>query len=254
MKHKIPDGSEVYWDGSHYDLYTGAAPEDLPFYLAEAKKARGPVLELACGTGRLTIPLARAGVDMTGLDVSVPMLKRARAKAAAEGVKVKFVRADARNPGLKGRFGLIFIAFNSMQHLHDRVSLERFFSGVKERLAPGGRFILDVFNPDPRCLVRDGDELLPVSYYKDPVTGTDILVNEQYSYDRAVQTSRITWHYKAGRLAARPRRLNMRCFYPAELEALLHYNGLKIVKKYGGFDRSPFTGASQKQIVICRKV
>ncbi len=141
MKHKIPDGSEVYWDGFHYDLHTDVLPGDLPFYLSEAKKAGGPALELACGTGRLTIPLAKAGIDITGLDVAGPMLERARSKAAAEGVKVRFVRADARKIRLNGKFKLIFIAFNSMQHLHDRVSLELFFSGVKKHLAPGGRFI-----------------------------------------------------------------------------------------------------------------
>ena len=83
------------------------------------------------------------------------------------------------------------------------VSLERFFAGVRKLLAPGGRFILDVFNPDPRCLVREGDELLPVSCYKDPGTGNGILVNEQYSYDRKAQVSRIIWHYKPGRRASR---------------------------------------------------
>jgi SAM-dependent methyltransferase len=254
MKHKIPDGSEVYWDGAHYDLHSGVgAPADLPFYLAEAGKAGGPVLELACGTGRLTIPMAKAGVDITGLDVSGPMLERARSKAAAEGIKVKFVRADIRKLGLNGRFRLIFIAFNSMQHLHDRLSLERFLAGVRKHLAPGGRFILDVFNPDPRYLVRGTEELLPIGYYKNPRTGTDILVNERYSYDRAAQTSRIVWYYKAGRRAAGRRTLNMRCFYPAELEALLHYNGFRIVRKYGGFDRALFAGASQRQIVVCRK-
>jgi SAM-dependent methyltransferase len=253
MKHKIPDGTEVYWDGAHYDVDTAALPGDFPFYLAEAKKARGPVLELACGTGRLTIPLAKAGIDIMGLDVAGPMLAQARIKAEAEKVKVKFVRSDARNIGLNRQFKLIFIAFNSMQHLHDRVSLERFFAGIRRHLASGGRFILNVFNPDPRYLARDTEELIPIGCYKDPHTGADILVNEQYSYDRAAQTSRITWHYKAGRRAAGSRRLNMRCFYPAELDALLHYNGFKIVKKYGDYDRSPFTGDSQKQIVICRK-
>lgn len=254
MTHRIPDGTEVYWDGAHYDLHSGtASPDDLPFYLAEARKAGDPVLELACGTGRLTIPLAKKGVDIVGVDVAGPMLDRARAKAAAEGVGVRFVRADVRKLALKRKFRLIFIAFNSMQHLHDRVSLERFLSGVRGHLAPGGRFILNVFNPDPRILVRDTEELIPIGYYKDPAAGKDILVNERYSYDRASQIARITWHYKAGRRAAGARRLNMRCFFPQELDALLHYNDFKIVKKFGEFDRSPFKSDSPRQIVICRK-
>ena len=254
IKHKIPDGTEIYWDGRHYDLdHAGVKPGDLPFYLAEAKKAGGPVLELACGTGRLLIPLAKAGINVTGLDVAEPMLARARVKAAREGVKIELIRADARKLRLRRKFRLIFIAFNSMQHLHDRVSLEKFFDGIKKRLAPGGRFIFDVFNPDPRYLVRDAEELLPIGSYKDPRTGKDILVHERYSYDRASQASRITWYYKAGRRAAGARRLNMRCFYPAELDALLHYNGFKILRKYGDFDRKPFTGNSPKQVIICRK-
>ncbi|MBU2572487.1 MAG: class I SAM-dependent methyltransferase [Elusimicrobia bacterium] len=251
--HTIPDGSQVYWDGLHYDADNNSMPADLPFYLAEAKKAGGPVLEAACGTGRLTIPLAGAGIDITGLDISAPMLRAARKKAGKKGLKIRFIRADARKFSLNGKFRLIFIPFNSMQHLHDRVSLESFFSRVKKHLAPGGRFILDVFNPDPRYLVRDNKELVPIGYYQDPYSGGEVLVNEQYSYDRAAQVSRIAWHYKLGKKRLGVKRLNMRCFYPQELDALLHYNGFTSLRKYGGFRREPFSPDSPKQIVICRK-
>ena len=138
MKHSIADGSQIYWDGAHYDAFNVPYQDDMKFYLAEAKKARGPVLELACGTGRLTIPLAAAGVDVTGLDLAGPMLARARAKAAAAGVKPRFVKGDARSFSL-GRFKLIFIAFNSMQHLAAREDIEGLFSSVARNLAPGGR-------------------------------------------------------------------------------------------------------------------
>ncbi|OGS11126.1 MAG: hypothetical protein A2234_00490 [Elusimicrobia bacterium RIFOXYA2_FULL_58_8] len=251
LKNKV-DG--VYWDGSHYDAFNTPYQDDLPFYLAEARKARGPVLELACGTGRLTIPLKRAGVDITGLDLAAPMLRRARAKAAAAGVRVDFIRADARRFRLGRRFGLIFIPFNSMQHMASRADIEGIFGSVAAHLAPGGRFIFDVFNPDPRYLVRDTAELLPVAYYPDPAGGGKVLVNEQYSYDRAAQISRIIWHYrreKDGKTVKR--RLNLRCFYPAELEALTHYNGFETIARWGGFDRSPFTGASARQVMILKK-
>lgn len=252
-KHAIPDGTQVYWDGRHYDADNNAHPGDFPFYLAAAKKAKGPVLELACGTGRLVIPLAKAGIDITGLDVAAPMLARAREKAGKESLKIRFVLADARKFSLKRKFRLIFIAFNSMQHLHDKASLENFFNRVKKHLAPGGRFILEVFNPDPRYLVRDDKELLPIGYYKDPYSGKDVLVNERYSYDRAAQVSRIAWHYKLGRKATGAKQLNMRCFFPQELDALLHYNGFAVIGKYGGYAREPFQADSRKQVVICRK-
>ena len=84
-KKGIADGSEVYWDGAHYDAFNRPYRDDFKFYLREALAAGGPVLELACGTGRLTIPLKKKGVDITGLDMSGPMLVRAREKAARAG-------------------------------------------------------------------------------------------------------------------------------------------------------------------------
>lgn len=250
---RIPDGTEVYWDGRHYDLDSKSYPDDLGFYLGEARKAKGPVLELACGTGRLAIPLAKAGIDVTGLDVSAPMLAQAKLKSEKLGVNIRWIKSDCRSFNLKRRFRLIYIAFNSMQHLHDRGSLEKMFAAVKKHLSPGGRFIVDVFNPDPRYLTRDPGEELPVGFYPDPDTGKEVAVMETYFYDRAAQSSRITWHYRAGGKNVRSRKLNMRCFYPRELDMLLHYNGFGILRKYGDFNGKRFHAGSGKQIVICRK-
>lgn len=247
-------GGDVYWDGGHYDAFNQPYQSDLPFYLRQAKKARGPVLELACGTGRLTIPLKQASVDITGLDMSEPMLKLARAKAAEAGLKMDFVRGDARKFRLGRRFMLIYIPFNSMQHLHTRQDLEGLFGSVLAHLAPGGRFIFDVFNPDPRYLSRDTEELLPVAYYDIPGGGGKMLVNEQYSYDKAAQVSRILWHYrreKDGKTVKK--QLDLRCFYPAELEALLHYNGFAVEARFGDFKGSEFGPDSPKQVFILKK-
>lgn len=249
---KIADGSEVYWDAAQYDAFNTPHNSDLSFYLAEARKARGPVLELACGTGRLTIPLKKAGVDITGLDMAAPMLELARAKAARAGVEVLFLRGDARRFSLPRKFRLVFMAFNSLQHLAARADLEGLFASVRRCLAPGGRFVFDVFNPNPVCLVRDPEELLPVAYYDDPAGGGKMLVNEQYCYDRAAQVSRLVWHYrreKDGKTLKKT--LNLRCFFPEELPALAHYNGFRLLKRYGDFKRSPFAGDSPKQVLVC---
>lgn len=250
----IQDGSEVYWDGLHYDAFNLPYQDDFKFYLAEARKARGPVLELACGTGRLTIPLKKGGADITGLDLALPMLERARYKALAAGLKINFLRGDARRFRLRRKFKLIFMAFNSMQHFGRREDLEGLFASVARALAPGGRFIFDVFSPDPRYLTRDPEELLPLAYYPDPAGGGKVLVNEQYSYDKALQVSRITWHYRReadGRTVKK--RLNLRCFFPEELLALVHYNGFRVVHRYGGFRRAPFGPGSRSQVLILKK-
>src|ERR1051325_5374369 len=94
--------NDLYDDGRHYDLLM-LGTNDLPFYKRQAKDCRGAVLELACGTGRLTIPLALDGADITGLDQAPKMLDAARAKAVRTGVAVNFVQADARNHSLDRR-------------------------------------------------------------------------------------------------------------------------------------------------------
>ncbi|MDO8803430.1 MAG: class I SAM-dependent methyltransferase [Elusimicrobiota bacterium] len=251
MTSKGTDGSEIYWDGRHYDAFNAPVHDDLKFYLAQARKARGPVLELACGTGRLTIPLKKEGIAITGLDQAAPMLERAKAKAAEAGLKIPFQLGDARSFILDRKFKLIFMAFHSMQHLGRREDIEGLFASVARHLAPGGRFVLDVFNPNPHCLVRDPEEMLPVAYYRDPDGGGKILVNETYSYDKAAQVSRITWHYRSEKTGKTVKKsLNLRCFYPEELLALAHYNGFSVAARYGDFRGRPFGGASGEQILI----
>lgn len=253
-KNLIPDGSEAYFDGKNYDAENFTVNEDIPFYIEMAKKAKGPVLEIACGTGRITIPIAKAGVDIMGLDFSGAMLKRAREKSKKEGVKIKWLKADCRNFKLGRKFDLIYMPFNSMQHLHDRVSIEKMFSCVKKHLSKKGKFIVDVFNPNPHFLDRDTNELFPVGYYKDPYTNKDILVNEQYSYNKKDQVANIIWHYKRGKKRLFSKKLNMRCFFPMEFDSLFHYNGFKVLQKHGSFERVPFDSESQKQIIVCKPI
>lgn len=251
MTSRKKDGSGIYWDGRHYDAFNKPDQDDFKFYLAAAKKARGPVLELACGTGRLTIPLKKEGIAITGLDLAAPMLERAKAKAAEAGLEIPFLRGDARNFSLGGKFKLVFMAFHSMQHLASREDIEGLFASVAAHLAPGGRFILDVFNPNPLCLVRDPEEMLPVAYYHDPAGRNKILVNETYSYDKAAQVSRIIWHFRSEKTGKTVRKnVNLRCFYPEELLALAHYNGFRVAARYGDFRGRPFMGASREQILI----
>ena len=254
-RHRIADGSEIYWDGLQYDAFNKPHRDDLPFYLAAARRARGPVLELACGTGRLTVPLAEAGVDVTGLDTAAPMLALARRKAAAAGARVRFVKGDARRFRLGRRFKLIFIAFNSLQHLGRPEDLAGLFASVRRHLAPGGRFVFDVPNPDPRYLSRDPDELLPVAYYDDPSGKGKVLVNERFFYDKAAQTARLTWHYRSERTGRTVKKtLNLRCFFPEELLALVRCAGFRAAARYGDLDRSRFGSDSPRQVLVCAPV
>lgn len=246
------DCADLYSDGRHYDLQNKGFVEDIPFFLQQIQKYGQPVLELACGTGRITIPFAEKGIHITGLDISEPMLAQARQKASQKNVAVTWIRADCRDFRLNQKFHFIFIPFNSITHLHDLESLEAFFSCVRTHLADEGRFIIDVFNPRLDILLRDPKGRYPVAEYPDPDGRGKVVVTENNVYDAASQINRIKWYYKVesekkGRVVEN----NMRILFPQELDGLLHYNGFSIETKFGNYDQSPFRSTSPKQLVVC---
>jgi SAM-dependent methyltransferase len=248
------DCADLYSDGRHYDLQNSNFDEDIPFYLRQIQKYGQPVLELACGTGRITIVLAEKGVQMTGLDVSPPMLSQARAKAAARRVDARWIQADCRDFRLDRKFRLIFIPFNSITHLHNLESLSAFFSCVRAHLAERGRFLIDVFNPRLDILIRNPIQRYPVARYPDPNGGGIVTITENNVYDAAQQINRIKWYYKIGEGEERVVENNMRIFFPQELDGLLRYYGFAIEAKFGNYDETPFEPGSPKQLVVCHPV
>ena len=144
----------LYEDAGFYDEEFSNRDYDIQFFLRRARLCAGPVLEVACGTGRITLPIARAGLKITGLDVSRSMLEQARDKASAEHLSVTWLEQDCRQIATGNTFSLIFSAANAMQHLHDLDSVNAFLTGAKKSLKPDGTLILDVFNPNPIKLAR----------------------------------------------------------------------------------------------------
>ena len=253
MSMKPSDCGGLYADGRHYDRQYAGMTGDIPFYLKQAGRYGGPVLELACGTGRITIPLAKQGIDITGLDVSGGMLQQAEANAARTGASVSWIQADCCRFSLGSRFKLILIPFNSIAHLHDPESIEGCFACVKKHLSDGGRFIVDIFNPRLDILVRDPSERYPVAEYPDPDGRGTVTVTENNIYDAASQVNHIKWYYRIGDSSDESvEELNMRVFFPQELDALLRNGSFIIDAKYGDFDESPFTSESPRQIAVCR--
>jgi SAM-dependent methyltransferase len=261
----------LYRDGRHYDALNSDLVADIPFYMEEARRAaelhppyrneRGKlehqVLELACGTGRLTIPIAQSGVEITGLDLSPSMLAHARAKAKQTGVEISFIEGDCREFELGRKFALIFMAFNSMQHLHDHASLAGLFSSVRKHLAANGRFIFDVFNPKISALARTPEDRRPEREYEDPEGKGTIVLEQTMHYDDASQVSRIKWYFsRRGSNGLEPdfrvEDLHLRCFFPQELDLLVRSQGFELLDKFGNFERKPFASGDPKQIVVCR--
>jgi len=116
------------------------------FYLGLARDAEGPVLELGCGTGRVTIPIAREGIAVTGLDIEPRMLELARRRSVGIGA-VKWIEADMRRYTLPQRFGLIFVAYRGFLHLLEETDQRAALGCAFEHLLPGGRLALNLVNP-----------------------------------------------------------------------------------------------------------
>lgn len=244
--------SSLYDSGSDYDaLGIGHdAGGEADFY-ASLVSPGGRVLELACGTGRLTVPLAERGIATIGLDNSQVMLETATAKAAAQGVSPVFLLGDMRGFDLDMQFALVFLPNNSLGHLHTFPEVQACFASVLRHLAPSGRFAVDMFSPSLRLLLREPDTHYPVTDYTRP-DGKTVAVTETVSYDAATQVNHSLWHYQAEGEPAEVRPLNLRIFFPQEMDALLRLSGFTVEAKYGGFDKSAFTSASRQQVVVCR--
>lgn len=246
--------SSIYDNGTDYDSHVLSADmgNEANFY-ASLLPSGGSALELACGTGRLTLPLARCGFDITGLDNSEAMLTVARDKAAAQTSRPRFILGDMREFALKPLFDLIFLPNNSLGHLHTLPDIKSCFASALRHLAPGGRFVVDMFNPSLPLLLREPGRHYPLTSYV-RLGGETVAVSETVTYDAAAQVLRALWHYEAKNEPADVRPLDLRIFFPQELDALLTLSGYTIEAKYGGPDRSPFSGASRHQMIVCRSV
>jgi SAM-dependent methyltransferase len=249
---KLPDCMDVYEDAEFYDQEFANRGSEIPFFLKQSKLAGGPVLEVACGTGRITLPIARAGIEITGLDISHPMLERARYKAEVERVAVTWFERDCRLINMDQAFALIFSATNAMQHLHNLDSLNAFLTSAKHALRPDGTLILDVFNPNPAKLARTVTTRYHQKTIMDSI-GSEIHVEAASQYDSVSQILNFTLFYLHNGELTRTKKVNMRCFFPEELMALCRFNGLEVVQRYGDYDETPFNSNSPKQILFCRK-
>lgn len=187
--------ADTYQDARLYDAlsvqqYGGS---DLVYWQQQCAQSCGSVLELACGSGRLTILLADAGMDIEGLDLSPAMLAVAQEKSRARGLRLRWHLCDAADFALDGRFSAIFLPNNSLAHLLTRQDLFNCLTCGRRHLADGGRFFLDYFNPSLALLMRDSTGRHPVADFLHPDTGEQVVVTESSVYDTATQINHIRW-------------------------------------------------------------
>ncbi len=244
---------QFYSDARLYDRLFPGGERAVDFYRAEADRQGGSVLELGSGTGHKLIPIAADGHPCVGLELSPDMLAEAQRKADERGVKVEWVQGDMRDFDLGRTFDLVLIAANSLLHLHEAGDLVSCFRSVRRHLAPGARFVFDVFNPSVQMLadadgVRRTREALA---FQDPERG-NVSVDVAETYDAAAQVTRGTWYFSSDSqpdYVVVP--LELRSIFPQELPLLLSLGGLRLVERFGDWSRGPLTAEAALQLCVC---
>lgn len=239
----VMQAQTLYDDPALYDRLVPPGPCET-FYDGLAP-AGASVLELGCGTGRLTIPLARRGRSVTGLDASATMLSAARAKAAGSGTPICWTQGDMARFDLGRAFDVIIITCNSLAHLTTQKALGGCFASVRRHLANDGVFAFDVVNPDLKLLRRPIKERV-----KRVEAGSGVRLRETVRYDDESRIREAHWRVHDRDGSVHEVAFRLRQFLPDELPSPLRAAGLRLTARYGDFDRSPFRARSRLQVCL----
>ncbi|MBV8397060.1 MAG: class I SAM-dependent methyltransferase [Actinobacteria bacterium] len=219
-----------------YDPWSRTVVEDVGFYVEEAKRSGGPVVELGVGTGRIAVPIAVEGLEVIGVDSSKGMLDVARERAALAGVELDLRFGDFREPPVEGEYPLVIIPFRSLLHMQTDEDRRAALRAARSLLAPAGRFVFDVFTPGPEDIAE---------------THGLWLEREPGIFERA------DWNEESQTLTLRVRgegteaELSLAWLSVPEWRELLKDEGFSVDAVYGWFDRKPWRGG-EDSIWICR--
>lgn len=254
----LPSVAGVYDDdelAALYDLAYEGYDADLGLYEGFAARGDGPSLEIAAGSGRVALHLARAGYDVVCVDASPHMLARLRARLdAATAARVRIIEADMRDFDAGQTFGLVYCAFFSFEQLLTTADQLRTLRCVRRHLAPGGVFVMEVRS---LAAVNWDEEPSPLQYdwtRRDPATGDLVTKLRASSASPATQRTLDTIIFDRQRSDGSVRRrileVALRVTGRYELELLLERAGLKLRHVYGAPDLSPFDDASDSMVVV----
>jgi SAM-dependent methyltransferase len=241
-------------DPVRYDALFEDLDFDRSFYVGLARAAGGPVLEVACGTGRVLIPCLEAGADIEGLDLEPAMLERLRAKAAAKGLRPKVHLADMRRFSLARRFALAFIPFNGFVHCLTTTDQRACLAACRAHLTPGGRLVFNTFFP--RVAGERPPDGVPILEHEapDPATGGTVRIYDIRSHDWVAQVQHSVMEIQdldpSGTVvASRRSATDMRWTHPPEMELLLAASGFARWTIAGGFAGEPVSAGSGLLVV-----
>ena len=221
-----------------YDPWSASVVEDVAFYLEEARRSGGPVVELGVGTGRIAVPLGADGIRVIGVDSSHAMLEVCARRAALAGVTLDLRVGDLREPPVTERVPLVICPFRSLLHMHTDEDRLGVLGAAYDLLLPGGRFVFDVFTPDADDIAQTQGRWLE----REPG------IFEHAVWDESARTLTLTV-----RGDEREMTMALAWLSPDEWRGLLERAGFEIEACYGWFDRTPYKGR-EDTVWVTRRV
>lgn len=238
---------DIYNEPELYDALHKNIDNDKEIISHYAQLCNGPVLELASGTGRLAKYIFDLDLPYTGIDKSRPFLDKAINSFSNKG---NFLMNDMRDFDLNHTFDFVFIGFNSFLHNLTDQDAENCLRSVRNHLSEDGLFLLSIFIPDPSFLYREESFFEARSYFD--YKGMKCRIMEKNSFDEESQINNIQWYLESdGRLSDNAFSFRQRMYYPHMMDILFEGSGLKILEKFGDWNRSVLKETSPLQIYIC---
>jgi SAM-dependent methyltransferase len=255
MQSTPPGEPSPFDDGELYDILFQGFDYGIDFYVGLARAAKGPVLDIACGTGRVLLPVLQAGVGADGLDLFQPMLDTARRKAAALGFSPTLQRGDMADFQMPRRYALAMIPFNAFCHMLTTEDQLRCLTCIRRHLLPGGMLAFDGFFPGLAWIGAAQDRRELETEIKHPRTGQTLRAYDTRSFDRVLQVQRSRYEIEQDEPDGTMRIIHrsdfrVRWTYKTEMELLLRAAGFARYEICGGFDRRPLTQETDGMVVL----
>jgi len=243
---------EMYEDPVQYDELYDHVQEELAFVLENTKWKEEPIIELACGTGRITIPMATLGFQMIGVDIHTGMLQRAQEKAKRKELSIQWIHQDCTKLDLSVQSPFIYMTGNSFQHFLTNWDQDELFTSVKKHLLPNGEFIFDTRNPILLELA-EGEDLTEetTNSHNQKIIKRDIetydpltqILHCTTTIER-IENKQVIHHTRSA--------ISLRYTFPLELKRLLNSHGFEIINLYGSWKKNTFNESSVSMVVHCR--
>ena len=249
---------DTYADFSQfYDIYVGDWLDDLPFYMKYAQLITRPILEVGSGSGRLTIPLARAGLEVTALDSSSSMLAKLESRLRSESKEVQdrvsIVCANAQMMELSKQYELIIVPFYTFNYFLTSEAQIAVLKRLLSHLSQTGRLLLDVFVPHKRIKDCPPEPVLRVDTL-DSQTGQKIRGWNAYRMDtqNQLEIRRHTFETISpdGRISKKEFSTQRRYFFKSELEKLFSKHGFHVEAVFAGYDERPADDKSEQLMFV----